>query len=150
VADASLLVRKFLLQDSALTTLCPGGAPTIGPVADLPEHILAGDLPEKADPTVYAPFVTICTEGGKGYPEMPVAADRVKIQVWAGVNQNALARAVYLEIEGWLNRRNQIDLSPDGFIIISQEMGRGQDQTDPENGYATVIVWYEITSRDSA
>jgi hypothetical protein len=150
MADSSLLVRKFLLQDTALMTLCPGSAPTIGTVADLPEHILAGDLPEKADPTTYAPFVTICTEGGQGHPEVPMAADRVKIRVWAGVNQAALARAVYLEIEGWLNRRNQIDLAPDGFIIISQESVRGQDLTDPEDGYATVLTWYEITSRDSA
>lgn len=150
VPDPTLLTRKFLLLDAALLALCPGSAPTVpGEDDDLPEHIVGGELPEYANPNAYAPFVTICTEGGISHPEVPISTDRVKVRVWAGINQWPLARQVYGEIEGWLNRQNQINLYPDGFIIISQETVGAQDLTDPETGWATVFAYYQITNRDS-
>ena len=150
MSDPTLLVRKFLLQDAALLALCPGGAPTIaGSSPDLPSHIVGGELPKYADPNAYAPFVTISCEGGTSHPEAPISADRVKIRVWAGINDYPTARQVYGEISNWLNRKNLIDLAPDGFIIISQETVGAQDLTDPDTGWATLVVFYQITNRDS-
>jgi hypothetical protein len=148
--DATILVRKFLLQDAALLALCPGSAPTV-PASDpdVPEHIVGGVLPEYANPNVYAPFVTIATEGGTSHPEAPINADRVKVRVWAGINQWPLARQVNEEIETWLHRKNQIDLAPAGFIIISQQTVGAQDLTDPDTGWATVVSFYQITNRAS-
>lgn len=137
MADPTLLVRKYLLQNSALTTLLGG------------QNVFGGDLPPKFDPT-RGPVVTVCAEGGSSYAEVPIATDRVKIRIWAGVAQYMLARQVYGELAKWLHGKNQINLAPDGFIIISQETVRGQDVTDPDDGYATVLSFYQITTRESS
>lgn len=136
MADSTLLVIKHLLSDGDLVALLGG------------ENVFGVDLPEKFDPTVQ-PAITVATEGGSNHPEVPVGAARVKVRVWAGVNQNVLARQIDKEVVRQLHRQNGIDLSPDGFILISQQTVIGQDLTDPEDGYATVLSFYEITSRDS-
>jgi hypothetical protein len=138
LADATLLTRKYLLQDAALLTL----------VGDA-THIVGGELPEYSDPNSQACWITIATEGGKSHPEAPINADRVKVRVWAGLQDYRTARQVYGEIQRWLHRKNQIDLSPDGFIIIAQETSGANDMTDPDAGWATVFAYYEITNRDS-
>lgn len=137
MADPTILVTKYLLQDNSLVAILGG------------ENVFGNELPEEFDPTDN-PAVTVCAEGGHGHAEVPVATDRIQIRAWAGINQGQLARRVYNEIEKWLNRKNRIELAPDGHIIISQEAVRGQAVTDPDEGYATVLTYYEITSRDSS
>jgi hypothetical protein len=137
VADATLLAINHLLGDADLLTLLGG------------ENVFGPNLPEKFDPTVQ-PGITVATEGGSNHPEVPLGAARVKVHVWAGINQAVLARQIDSQIVRRLHRQNQVDLSPDGFIVISQQTVMGQDMTDPDEGYATVLSYYEITTRDSS
>lgn len=152
MADANILVQNFLLQDSALVALLGG------------QNIFSGDLPEKYNPELGAagaqnvwpdlgtngPAITVCTEGGAAHPEIPMAADRVKVRVWCGINQFPVARRIYNELQKFLHGPCMVDLGSDGFILSSLEVVRGQDLTDPDTGWATVISFFRITARDSA
>lgn len=133
--DSSLLVKTYLLQDAALISM-------LGPF-----KVKAGDLPAKFNPENGA-CVTVCAEGGQSHPENPTVKDRIKIRIWAGVDQYSLAHKIYEQVWLWLHGKNGINLPPDGFIIVSQESARGSDLTDPDTGWATVVTFYEITSRD--
>jgi hypothetical protein len=137
VTDSTQLVINHLLGDSGLTTLLGG------------QNVFGGPIPEKFNPNIQ-PCVTIDTEGGQPHPEVPIAAARVKVKVWAGRNQGVLARQVDIKVSARLHGQNMIDLAPDGFIIIAQQTVLGQAGIDPELEYATVLSFYEITSRDSA
>lgn len=130
-----LLVRTYLLQDATLVSLLGGN------------NIYGSKLPEKYDPGVH-PAVVLCAEGGTSHPEAPITIDRVKVQVWAGINQAVLARQVYEEIHNWLHSATSINLSPNGFIISSLEAVRGQDLTDPDSGWDTVVSFFQITARN--
>lgn len=150
--DSALLVKRYLGQNPALLSLVAtaGSKPDGADFDDLDDHVLVGDLPERADPNSYNPFVLISAEGGIPHPEAPIPRDRVKVRVWAGINQHADARTVYEEVERWLHQKNGIDLSPDGVIVISQAVTRPQQLTDPDSGWATVVGYYEIMARPSS
>lgn len=135
--DHAVLVRLRLLDSG-------------GPVFSLVgQNVQCGPLPEGANPEL-APWITVNAEGGDAHPEIPITTARLQVRVWCGQFQRTLARTVYAAVHEWLHGKNSIELSPDGFILISQEVVLGQDLIDPDAGYATVLSYYQITARDSA
>jgi hypothetical protein len=136
MVDPNLLVRQYLLQNSAL-------------LAMLGSYQVVGHLPEKFDPA-NGPIVVVNTEGGESHPEIPIQTQRVKVRVWAGVNGFAVAREVYGVVHDWLHGQNDLDFGDLGTILASIETVTGQDITDPDTGWATVLAYYDVTVRDGA
>jgi hypothetical protein len=135
VADSALLVKSWLLQDATL----------IGMLGQM--NVKAGELPAKFNPAG-GPIVTVALHAGRSHPEtIDLATDRVRVRVWAGVNQDQLAFNVYNEVRKWMHGANMVNLSPYGTIVISQEASR-QSLTEPVTGWATVLAFYDITAHD--
>src|SRR5678816_3891910 len=100
-----------------------------------PMNVKAGELPAKFNPAT-GPVVTVALHAGKSHPEATeLATDRIRVRVWAGVNQDQLAFNVYNEVKRWMHGANMVNLSPYGTIVISQEASR-QSVTDRETGWA--------------
>lgn len=136
MVDTNVLVRQYLLQNSTLLAL-------LGP------YQVMGHLPEKFNP-LSGPIVVVNTEGGNAHPEIPIQTQRVKIRVWAGVDGYQIARQVYGVVHDWLHGQNDLDFGDFGTILASIETVTGQDITDPDSGWATVLAYYDVTVRDGA
>jgi len=140
MVDPALLVKMYLLQDAALVAML--GRYTVR----------RGDLPPKFNPVLGA-CITTSMHTGKAHSEvLPIRADWVRVRVWAGVNQYAQAWNIYGEVNRWLHGQNNVDLSPYGFMLSSQEQS-AQEVTDPgpgdSLGWSTVNSFYLIQSRES-
>lgn len=136
--DHAVLVKSRLLDPDGPVVALLGG-----------DNVCCGPLVEGANPET-APWITVANEGGTPHPEIPITDRRVQVRVWCGQFQRTLANQVDGAIVNWLHGQNSIDLAPDGFILISQCVVAGQDVVDPDDGYATVLSYYQITARDSA
>lgn len=136
MVDPNLLVRHYLLQNSTLLAM-------LGP------YQVTAHLPEKFDP-LNGPIVVVGTEGGSSHPEIPIQTQRVKVRVWAGVDGYAVARQVYGVVHDWLHGQNDLDFGDLGTILASIEVVTGQDITDPDSGWATVLAYYDVTVREGA
>jgi hypothetical protein len=138
VVDHNLLIKELLDSTPAVTSL-------LGSLG-----VRIGDVPEKFDPLnapATSPCVTLCREGGDSFENAPIKTARMKIRVWAGKNQRLLANEVYGEICDALDGRNSVQLTG-GFIIKCLESVGGQDLSDPDTGWATVLSYYEVTARE--
>jgi hypothetical protein len=86
------------------------------------------------------PWIVISTRGGLAHPEAPIITPSLTVRVWAGFNQFDVARARYLEVFDLIHQQTSVDFGDDGYVISCSEEVQGQDVTDPETGYATVIA----------
>ena len=140
MADSNKILRQYLLQSSDLTTLL-GTANAFG-------GVYVGDLPEHFDPK-RGPCVQITGAGGRPNPEIPpLSDDRKQVRVWADVEQYQLARQVYAAVAAQINGKDNVKLSS-GYLMRSIAVTAGQDVTDPETGWATVIAFYQVMVRDN-
>lgn len=137
MVDHNLLVIERLNSVSALTSIL-GSFGVVG-----------GELPEKFDPEsapATSPIVVVCREGGTPFENAPVKTARMKVRVWAGINQFVKANQVYAQVFEALHGITSVQLA-DGFIIHANETESGQDLTDPDTQWATVLSYYEVTAR---
>lgn len=138
MVDHNLLIKELLDNTSAVKSL-------LGSLG-----VRIGDVPEKFDPLnapSTSPCVTLCREGGDSFENAPIKTARMKIRVWAGKNQRLLANQVYAEICDALDGLNSVQLAA-GFILKCFEAVAGQDLSDPDTGWATVLSYYEVTARE--
>jgi hypothetical protein len=111
--------------------------------------VYGGALPENIDPTSN-PVVVVHSRGGTTHPEMPISDMSIMVTCWAGMNQFKLARALYGQVFRTLHGITDMDFGVDGCIIRCIEELPGQDVTDPDAGYATVVSAYTMMIRESA
>jgi hypothetical protein len=131
----------LLSNDAALTALL--GTVDVDGVRPA---IFGGALIEHYDPTSL-PALTIHVRGGQTHAEMPLAAASVGITCWAGINQFWLARKVYGAVYDAIQRSAVGFDSGEGTgrILLAYEETLGQDVTDPDAGWATVLSFYNVT-----
>jgi len=137
VVDHNLVLVEYLNSISALTNL-------LGTF-----KVVAGQLPEKFDPEAApgsSPIVVISREGGAPFENAPIKTARMKVRVWAGINQYKKASDVYAQVFVALHGACGIQLS-DGVIIHASEEVSGQDITDPDTNWATVLSYWSVTAR---
>lgn len=131
MADPIKIIRALLLAStevtSLLTQLDDGSYPVFG-----------GVLPEEFNPESN-PAITISIRGGSSHSEMPIQDPSIQVRYWCGVNQFLLARQVYEAAYQSLHGISNLDMGDDGKIICLLEEVLGQDITDSEMGWATVM-----------
>lgn len=135
--DTNIALRQWLLTFPAVTSLLGSNANN---------SIYAGDLPEHYDPA-NGPAIQIFTSGGASDSEVTVLVrERKHVRVWAGTEQYDVARAVYGAIRDSIHGQSNIVLGApaNGTIVTCNEVTSGQDVTDPDLGWATVVAFYEI------
>src|SRR4051812_19359406 len=109
--------------------------------------IYAGDLPERFDPLLGA-AIQIQTVGGIPHSEvLPLLDERKQVRVWAGIEQYALARQIYGAVRDLIHGGQNVDFGADGHVIRCIEVTSGQDVTDPDTGWATVLAFYQLMAR---
>jgi hypothetical protein len=136
--DTNLLLRDWLLSSSSITSL-------LGTNAN--GSIYCGDLPEKVDPSLGA-VIQIQGVGGTPHTEvLPMADDRKQIRIWANVGQYKLARQIYGAVRDLIHGGQNVDFGADGHVIRCIEVTSGQDVTDPDTGWATVLAFYQLMAR---
>jgi hypothetical protein len=138
VVDANLLVREFLLSQTAVTSL-------LGTNAN--GSIYCGyDLPEHFDPEL-GPAIQVFRVGGSSHTEITQLVDaRVQVRVWADVEKPLLASEVYGAINDVLHGLCQATLAA-GTIIRALEVTAPQEMTDPDTAWVAVYAFYEVMAR---
>lgn len=135
--DTNVALRQWLLTFTSITSL-------LGTNAN--NSIYGGDLPEHFDPALGA-GIQIFTAGGSSDSEIVVLVrERKQIRVWAGTEQYDVARAIYGAIHDAIHGQSMVVLGApaNGTIVTCNEVSSGQDITDPDTGWATVVAFYEI------
>lgn len=136
MADPIKIIRTLLLANgdftSLLTQLDDGSYPIFG-----------GILPEKFDPESN-PGITISVKGGSSHSEMPIQDPTIQVRYWCGVNQFLLARSIYEAAYQALHGITNLDLGDDGKVISLLEEQLGQDVTDGDAGWATVMNTFNM------
>lgn len=138
MVDTNSLLRDWLLSLPSVTSL-------LGTNAN--GSVYCGDLPEHFDPSL-GPGIQIFTAGGTPHPEITALVDdRKQIKVWADVEQYQLARQVYGAIRDQIHGASGVDRAAKGYVVRCIEVTSGQDITDPDNGWATVVSFYQLMAR---
>lgn len=138
MVDHKKLVKQFLDAQTSVTSL----------LGNIGVH--AGDLPQKFDPLnspETSPCVTIARDGGTSFENAPIKTARMRVKVWAGRDEQLKASNVYAAIFDALDGQTSVQLA-DGFIITAYEDVAGQDLTDPEEGWATVLSYWSVMARE--
>ena len=122
-------------------------------------NIFGGHLPVGFNPSVSGEAIVVrggtgsasVTGGGSAHLYAPMITPRMQVTVWSGkeIQDFERARAIYGVIFDWLHFVENVDLAPDGFIQQLYEMTEGQDVTDPETKYATVVSFWALHARAS-
>ena len=138
MVDHNQVLRDYLGSVSALTSL-------LGSFG-----VVAGQLPEKFDPDATpasSPCVVVNREGaGTPFETSAIVTARMKVRTWCGMNQYQKAAQVDAQIFEALALVNGVTVAS-GTIIKSIPNAVGNDITDPDTGWATVLSYYEVTAR---
>jgi hypothetical protein len=142
--ESSAMVRAWLLATPSIAGLlqpqgvfCGGGFPE-------------GFNPETSatDPTI-GPGILITNVGTPAHPELlTVDSSRKQIKVAAGVNQALKAAQIYAAVHALMHGATNVPIAGKGFVMSSLEASGGQDVTDPDTGWATVLGFFQITARE--
>jgi hypothetical protein len=95
------------------------------------------------------PWIVLQIRGGNAHAEAPIIAPSVQVRVWAGPEQFLSARARYLQVFDLIHGATSVDFDVDGHVILCVEEVQGQDITDPDTGYASVISFFELRCRSN-
>ena len=138
MVDSNKLLRTWLLSVTAVTSL-------LG--TNTGNSIYAGDLPENFDPSL-GPAIQIQGDGGIPHTEiLPLVDDRMKVRVWADKGKYLLARQVYGAMRDALHGAVNLDFAANGHVVRCIEVTSGQDVTDPDTGWVTVLAFYQLLAR---
>lgn len=139
MVDTHDLVRTWLLSINAITTLI--GSDNIN------GGIYCGDLPENFNPA-NGMAIQISAAGGSQHPEIKVLNDDKKmIRIWAQANDYLNAHKLYALVSDTMHGATNLDFSAKGYMMRCQEIIAGQDVTDPDTGWATVVSFYNVMAR---
>jgi hypothetical protein len=140
--DTGILVRAWLLGQSSITSLL--GTNQGGSIYAAP------DLPKNFDPSLGAGIQIFTAGGPPPHSEIPTIVDeKIQVKIWANVEQYTLAKTVYLAVQTVMRGACGVDLNPNGFVIRCLELTPGQEITDPDTGWATVLAFYLLMARIS-
>lgn len=132
--DGCVLMRAMLLADSTFFAALGSG------------KVFVGVLPAGHD-TKTANYVTIEAQGGNPHPEILDRLDQhVQIRVWGKVDGHSEVRALYLALRTMAHGAQQKRIGSDGIISCCLEVVSGQDVTDPDTGWATMVAFYNVIS----
>lgn len=135
MVDPITLTRRWLLNTAAVTDLL--GTNLAGSVYG------GGTVPEHFDPAL-GPCVVISVVGGAGHPEITaISKPRLQVRCWAGVNQSPLARQLYRAVYDAMAGATNLDFGAYGRVITCQEAVCGQDVTDADTAWATVLAFFD-------
>jgi hypothetical protein len=145
--DAILGMITILAADTV-----PGGI-----VSLVGNNIYGGQLPEHynpevnstADPAGDGPAITIIVKGGTTHSEMPLQNVDVQVTVWAGVNQNALARSIYERCFQILHGLAQQNLGAAGIAHRILATIPAQDVVDQDTGWVMLLCAFNMMLGDS-
>ncbi len=143
--DPNLALVTWLAQSAALTALVKNQQ--IG--GKLPDSLIfCGMLPEGYKPEVNGCAITFACSGGNVPSEVPIISPRVQIECWAPQLRNQEARAVYGAVCDLIANKNNIDLGANGYILSSIVEVFGQDLTDPDTQWASVLGYFRLMLRN--
>lgn len=110
-------------------------------------RIYCGTLPRGYKPEVNGRAITFLNRGGSAEVEVPIISPSVQIECWAPERCHQQAREVYRAIFDWCHGQTNIDLGEKGYILSCVEELQGQDITDPDTQWASVVSYYRLTLR---
>jgi hypothetical protein len=142
--DSNLTFATWLRTNAALTALL-GDAIGVSPAVPA---IYCGMLPETYRPEVNGCAITFSTGGGLGDPEVPIVSPRVQVECWAPALSSQQARAIYRALYDLIAGQNSIDLGAAGYVLSCIEEVQGQDLTDPDTQWTSVLCYYRLTLRN--
>lgn len=137
--DSTLLLRQWLLTCTDLTALLPDRSGT--------KSIYCGDLPQGVDPEIDGPAITLYVRGGDVHNDAPIVNASIQIRVWAGINKVLLARRVYGVLHDFIYGKNNVAVDTYGVVMSCLCSALGQDVTDPDASWATIVSFYELQAR---
>jgi hypothetical protein len=145
--DAILATRTILLADVA-----SGGI-----VSLVGQNVYGGQLPEHYNPEVSSvaepagdgPAITLIVKGGTTHAEIPLQEVDVQLTIWAGVNQNLNARAIYERCFQVLHGLCNQSLGSAGQVARILATVPGQDVVDADTGWATIIGAFNLMLIDT-
>lgn len=145
--DPILAVRTILLAD----TVAGGIVSLVG------QDIFGGELPEHYNPEVTStaepagngPAITMIVKGGTTHSEMPLQDVDVQLTIWAGVNQNLNARAIYERCFQVLHGLTGQSLGAAGTVNRILATQPAQDQVDPDTGWVMLIAPFSVMLTDN-
>lgn len=130
--DPTKTFRTWLLTDSA----------TVALIAD---RIVGPDLPEGSNPKLLA-WMVLRTRGGRGqHPEAPIAYPSIQMSCYAPTAEQAWA--LYQTAKSFVHGKTGVDLGAAGFVLSCLEEVQGQEFTDPDTGWPTVVAFFGATMR---
>jgi hypothetical protein len=143
--DSNAAFVAWISQSTALTGLL-GAAMGIQPG---PPAIYCGMLPEGYKPEVNGRAITFATRGGPGAdPEVPIISPSIQVECWAPALCSQQAREVYRALFDQIAGKCNINLGANGYILSCIEEVHGQDLTDPDTQWTSVLAYYRLTLRN--
>jgi hypothetical protein len=145
--DAILAIRTILLSDTV-----PGGI-----VSLVGQNVYGGQLPEHYNPEVEStaepagdgPAITLIIKGGTSHYEIPMQEVDLQLAVWAGINENQLARQVYERAYQVLDGLCNQNLGGAGRVIRIHANTPAQDNVDPDTGWVMMLSVFGVLIADT-
>jgi hypothetical protein len=135
--DANALLRRWIAEGLSTNRVSATVLPEYEPSTS------EGFRPEDGA------WIVIDCRGGSAHIEAPIISPSMQVRVWAGVRQFLEARTRYLEVFDLIHGQTFVDFDVDGHVILCYEEVQGQDITDPDTGYATVLSFFQMKCRSN-
>lgn len=136
--DSNVLLRKWILSKPSITAL-------LG--TNVGGSVYIGDLVKGYNPDLGL-AVQIINVGGQTEPETFISNDRKQVRVWGGVEKGLDCKQLYLEIRKQIHGATNVAVPGAGYVMSCLEAVSGQDITDPDTGWATVLGFFQLMARE--
>lgn len=146
MTDSNAALVAWLMQSDAIADLVANQAPSSD--VKCASLIFCGMLPQGYKPDVNGPAITFSCRGGDAPAEVPIINPSVQIECWAPALANKQARQLYGAVFDQIANKNNIDLGSDGFILACTVEVLGQDLTDPDTEWPSVLGYFRLTLRN--
>lgn len=141
--DSNSMVRAWLLSEPTVANqlqpqgvFCGGGFPE-------------GFNPEVTTDPSTGPGILVSNVGTPAHPELlTIDNSRKQIKVACGVDQALKASQIYSAVHALMHGATNVTVAGKGYVMSSIEASGGQDVTDPDTGWATVLGFFQITARE--
>jgi hypothetical protein len=132
--DSNAVFRKWHLQSATVAELAG-------------DRVYCPMFPEGYDPGVNGIALTFNTRGGTADLDVPLITPSFQVRAWAPASEPRRARELYRAVFDLVHGAMAVDLGADGYILWAREQVQGQDLTDPDTGWATVLAYFEAMMR---
>jgi hypothetical protein len=135
VFDVDVAFRQWLSSDPTITALVP------------PAQIVAGDLPQGANPGAGEAWITFRVRGGAGHSEIvDLVQPSFVITFWTQKDALFSARRIYRAFRdiGYSVLNAVVD---EAVILCAEEEVMGQDLSDPATEWSLCVTYWTFTIR---